>query len=254
MQAEAFALGDGPDACLLLHGFTGTPAEVRPIGEALARVGIRSVGPLLPGHGTSPEALYTTTHEELVQAAQGALLGLRGARRVYLCGISAGALLAVHLASRSWLSEGLPDLEAMVLLAPAIQFSGSSWLYAEVVGRLPALPIMFSKGARDIAQVDDREKEPSAYSSVPMRWGRELRELSEEAQELAPRVRVRTLILQGGKDRTVSLSGARKLSRMLGTTQQPEVRVLPLSGHVLPLDRDAAEVCVGVVRFFQGEQ
>jgi len=67
-------------------------------------------------------------------------------------------------------------------------------------------------------------------------------------------VRVRTLIMQGGKDRTVSLSGARKLSRMLGTTQQPEVRVLPLSGHVLPLDRDAAEVCVGVVRFFQGEQ
>jgi carboxylesterase len=254
MQAESFALGDGPDACLLLHGFTGTPAEVRPIGEALARAGIRSVGPLLPGHGRNPEELFTTTHGELVAAAREALLGLRGARKLYLCGLSAGAAIAVQLASRSWLNEGLPDFEAMVLLAPAIQFLGASWLYAEVVGRLPALPIMFSKGARDIAQVDDREREPSAYTAVPMRWGRELRELSEEAQKLAPRVRVRTLIIQGGKDKTVSAAGARKLSRLLGTVHPPEVRVLPQSGHVLPLDRDAAEVCADILRFFQGEQ
>jgi carboxylesterase len=254
MQAESFALGDGPDACLLLHGFTGTPEEVRPIGVALARAGIRSVGPLLPGHGRSPEDLFTTTHAELIDAAKEAFLSLRGARRVYLCGLSAGAAIAVHLASRSWIGEGLPDLAAMVLLAPAIQFSGAGWLYAEVVGRLPALPIMFSKGARDIAEVDDRQKEPSAYTAVPMRWGRELRELSEEAQKLAPRVRVRTLILQGGKDRTVSLSGARKLSRLMGTVHPPEVRVLPLSGHVLPLDRDSAQVCQDVVRFFQGEK
>src|SRR3989475_13206256 len=27
--ADPFALGDGPDACLLLHGLTGSPAEMR---------------------------------------------------------------------------------------------------------------------------------------------------------------------------------------------------------------------------------
>src|ERR1700760_2812451 len=113
MRAEGFTLGDGPDACLILHGFTGTPAEVRPIGEALARAGIRSVGPLLPGHGTTPEDLFTTTHGEMVAAGREALLGLRGARKVYLCGLSAGAGIAVHLASRSWLDEGLAGLEAM---------------------------------------------------------------------------------------------------------------------------------------------
>jgi carboxylesterase len=129
-----------------------------------------------------------------------------------------------------------------------------SWVYAEVLGRLPALPIMLSKGARDIAQVDERENEPSAYTAVPMRWGRELRVLSAEAQRLAPRVRVPTLILQGGKDRTVSLAGARKLSRLLGTARPVEVRVLPQSGHVLPLDVDSAQVCESVRRFFQGEE
>jgi carboxylesterase len=248
--AEAFALGDGPDVCLLLHGFTGSPAEVRPLGEALARAGIRSLGPLLPGHGTNPEDLFTTTHAELVQAAESALLGLRGSRRVFLCGLSAGALLAIHLASRSWLREGLPDLTAMALLAPAVEFSGATWLYAEVLGRLPALPVLLSKGARDISEVDDREREATAYSAVPMRWGRELRELSAAAQKLAPRVRIPTIILQGGKDRTVSVAGARKLSRMLGTVHQPEVRLFPGSGHVLPLDRDRDAVCAQVVQFF----
>jgi esterase/lipase len=50
------------------------------------------------------------------------------------------------------------------------------------------------------------------------------------------------------------LGGALKLSRLLGTVHPPEVRVLPGSGHVLPLDRDSAQVCSDVVRFFQGEQ
>src|SRR5438046_2561517 len=80
--SDPFALGDGPDACLLLHGLTGSPAEVRPVGEALARNGFRAIGPLLPGHGTSPEDLYTVTRGQMVHAAESALLSLRGALRV----------------------------------------------------------------------------------------------------------------------------------------------------------------------------
>src|SRR2546430_10174597 len=108
--AEPFSLGGGDLACLLLHGLTGSPAEMRPVGEALAKAGFRAVGPLLPGHGTTPEDLLTVTRADLLAAAESALLGLRDARRVYLCGLSAGALLAIHLAARSWIREGLPDL------------------------------------------------------------------------------------------------------------------------------------------------
>ena len=32
-QVTAFELGEGPAAALCLHGFTGTPYEVRPLGE-----------------------------------------------------------------------------------------------------------------------------------------------------------------------------------------------------------------------------
>ena len=112
--ADPFALGDGPDACLLLHGLTGSPAEMRPVGEALAGAGFRAVGPVLPGHGTTPVDLYGVTRGDVIRAAESALLSLRGARRIFLCGLSMGSLLVIHLAARSsptslFHSPSIPD-------------------------------------------------------------------------------------------------------------------------------------------------
>lgn len=245
--AEGFDLGGGPDVCLLLHGLTGSPAEVRPVGEALAKAGMRSLGPLLPGHGTRPEDLFGKTRLDLLDAAEQALDGISGARRVFLCGLSAGALLAMHLAARS------PGIRAVALLAPAVAFSHATWLFAEVLGRLPLAPrVLLPKGARDVAVVDDREQVAQAYSAVPLSWGRELRLLAASALQVAPQVRAPALVLSGGRDRTVSLAAARKLALRLGSPKPVRTRVFPASGHLLPLDGDGALVCDEVVRFFLG--
>jgi carboxylesterase len=50
VDPSRFALpGAGRGAALCLHGLTGTPYQVRPIGEALAAAGIAAIGPALPG-------------------------------------------------------------------------------------------------------------------------------------------------------------------------------------------------------------
>src|SRR5258708_14298175 len=252
--SDPFELGDGPDACLLLHGLTGSPAEIRPVGEALAQAGFRAVGPLLAGRGASAEALYAVTRGDLVKAAKSALLSLRGARQIYLCGLSAGALLAIHLAARSWAQEGLPDLSALALLAPAIEFAGTSWLFAEILGRLPALPFIIGKGGRDIQGAEDRVPvADGSYSAIPLRWGPELHALSHAALQLARRVRAPALILHGAPHNTGSPHAPQRLSAQLASTKV-ELRILPLSGHVLPLAVESGEVCGAVVQFFQGEQ
>src|SRR5437868_4698403 len=239
MSSNPFVLGGGSDACLLLHGLSGSPAVVRPVGEALARAGFHAVGPLLPGHGGKAEDLYTVTRDDLLHAAREALLSLAGARRVFLCGLSAGALLSIHLASKSWMHEGLPELSALALMAPAIEFAGSTWLFTDVIGRLPALPFMLEKGRRDVQ--GEQPVADGSYSAIPMRWGPELHALSQEALKLAHRVRAPALILQGARDGTVSPSSARKLAKELASSKI-EVRILPHSGHVLPLDRESDEV------------
>lgn len=246
---QGFSLGNGPDACLLLHGLTGSPAEVRPVGDALALAGFRVLAPLLPGHGTRPEDLFGVTRADLLGAAREALLSLRGAERIFLCGLSAGALLSLQLAAKSWGRHGLPaDISALALLAPAVEFTGPSWVFTHLLGRLPKVPLMVGKGGRDLSVP---EATPSAYAGVPLEWGAELLALSRESVAMARRVRAPTLILHGARDRTVSPAGARRLSGLLSSARV-EVRVLPQSGHVLPLDVESAEVCRSVVSFFQG--
>ncbi|HTO99470.1 MAG TPA: alpha/beta fold hydrolase [Myxococcales bacterium] len=248
---DTFALGEGTDACLLLHGLTGSPAEMRPVGEALAAAGFRALGPLLPGHGTRPEDLASVTRADLLRAAEEALLSLRGARRLFLCGLSVGGLLAIHLAARSFASEGLPEFAAVALLAPAIQFAGGSWFFANVLGFLPPLPFILSKGGRDLAVAGPEAKAAASYEAIPLKWAGELRALSRAAAELAPRVRAPALLLHGALDRTVSPASTRRLSRTLGSSRI-EVVLLPRSGHVLPLDAESQDVCRAVVSFFQG--
>ena len=52
--AETFLLeGNNGKAVLLLHGYTGTTAEMRPLGNHLHSLGYTVLCPRLPGHGTS---------------------------------------------------------------------------------------------------------------------------------------------------------------------------------------------------------
>ena len=254
MSAAPFSLGAGPDVCLLLHGLSGGPSEVRPVGEALAKAGIRAVGPLLPGHGTRPEDLITVTRDDLRQAALGALAALRGARRVFVCGLSAGALLALELAAHSRLREGVPEVWRLALLAPAVELRGLSWIFTSILGRIAAPPVLVGKRrelpALPAGTLEGGARPDDGYSQVPLNWGRELRMLQREALHVARRVHAPTLILHGALDATVSLSGARRLARELGS-QQVELRVFPRTGHLMPLDVESREVCSAVVSFFQ---
>ena len=43
--------------CLLIHDFTGTPADLHLVGDALRGNGCSALDILLPGHGTKPEDL-----------------------------------------------------------------------------------------------------------------------------------------------------------------------------------------------------
>jgi carboxylesterase len=251
--AEPFSLGGGDLACLLLHGLTGSPAEVRPVGEALAKAGFHALGPLLPGHGTNPRDLMGVGRAEMLAAAADALRSLRGARRVFVCGLSMGALLSVELCARVAARDGAPAVAALALLAPAVRMARLSRVFTEVIGRLPPLPIILGKGARDIAVLAAQGDQPAApdgsYQEIPWSWGRELRLLGEEALADARQVRVPALLLHGSLDKTASPVGSHMLRAALAGPAR--VVLFPRSGHVLPLDAEGAEVARAIVGFFQ---
>ena len=108
---------------LLLHGMSDSPYSLRSIGKRLHEAGAWIVGLRLPGHGTAPSALMDVQWEDMAAAVRLAVLHLRdrvGNRPLYIVGYSNGGALAVHYALTSLDETGLPPVNGLVLISPAL--------------------------------------------------------------------------------------------------------------------------------------
>src|SRR5215210_986865 len=95
-----FCFEAGPVAALLIPGFMGTPKELRPLGRALAEVGVTARGILLPGFGPQVANLRRVRAADWLQAARTAWEDLcRGHERTLLIGFSMGGAVALHVAA-----------------------------------------------------------------------------------------------------------------------------------------------------------
>src|SRR5437867_3774545 len=84
----------------MVHGFTGSPASMRPMGTWFAEQGLSVIGVRLPGHGTTVDDLRHRPWTEWFSEVDGALTELRvGCSIAVVLGQSMAASLAVHLAS-----------------------------------------------------------------------------------------------------------------------------------------------------------
>src|SRR5437879_6801892 len=95
-----WSLGSGPRGALLLHGFAGTPPELRRLGEHLAAHGWRCAAPAMAGHATMPEDLERATWRDWAESAGRALDELAAeCTQVVVAGQSMGGSMALHLAA-----------------------------------------------------------------------------------------------------------------------------------------------------------
>ncbi|MEM7033366.1 MAG: alpha/beta fold hydrolase, partial [Chloroflexota bacterium] len=102
----------GSSAALLVHGFPGTPAEMRPLGLVLHQQGWTVQGLLLPGFGPQIGNLFEQDYQIWCQAVLSALTALqKNHKTVLLVGYSMGGALALQTAT-----QRPPD--ALVLVAP----------------------------------------------------------------------------------------------------------------------------------------
>src|SRR5260370_771763 len=91
-QLQPFRFRGGTRGILLIHGFAGTPPEMRGMGQFLAAGGYDVMGPLLSGHGLTPEAMAARCQDALAHLR-------RDCAEVFVGGQSLGATLALHLAA-----------------------------------------------------------------------------------------------------------------------------------------------------------
>jgi carboxylesterase len=239
VDAAAFDLGRGRDAALCLHGLTGTPYEVRPLGEALAQAGVRALGPLLPGHGGEPEALAGAGHADWIDAARDAYLALRCEHeRVSVVGLSLGGLLALVLAA-----EESPDAVAVVG-TPLRLRSRLAWL-------LPVarywIPHVAKRDGSDIRAAAARARHPS-MRVMPLAGAYELTRLQHRVRAGLGRVQAPILVAHGRLDATADPEDAQRIVAAVASPER-ELLWLPNSGHVVPVDHDGPALARAMAAF-----
>lgn len=236
--AEPWSAWGGPAGALVLHGFTGTPATVRPVAEALAAAGLTVESPLLSGHGTSIDDMVPTRFDDWAEAAEAAYADLASrCPEVAVVGLSMGATLACCLAARH------PEIAGLVAINPLVVPAEPELL--ELIGLMLDAGETVSEGVgADLADPDAVE---IAYDGSPLAAARSLYEALGPLQDDLPRIACPVLVITSVQDHVVHPANSDHLAALV--SGPVERTALERSFHVATLDHDKDEVAKATVEF-----
>ncbi len=243
---DAFFLPGGDRGCLLVHGLTGTPYEMRYLGERLHGAGYTVAGVRLAGHASSVEELERCRWQDWYASAESGLAELRqSCSSVAAIGLSLGSLLVLRLAHAE------PAVSCLALLSTALVLANPWPARLAAVGRLlvPLLPARLryvDKRGSDIADPEARAVHPG-YGRMPLRSVLQLVELERQVRALLPEIEQPAIAIQGRHDHTTPPSNLAILQN--GLPHLRETVLLPASHHVITVDVERQRVANEVLRF-----
>ena len=197
---------------LLIHGYTGSVAETRPMGEYLAAQGLAVRCPLLPGHGTTAEDLTRIRWQAWATAVESALRDLQSCcDTVFVGGLSLGSLLTL------WLGAQHPEIAGLIPMSPAIKLQNRLLPLALALRYVLKYDPSASLGDEDLGDPETIDR-IWCYDETPL-WGAgEVYLLQRQVVKALPSIRQPLLIFQGRRDATVNPQAAPMLHVRLAPT------------------------------------
>lgn len=221
---EPFFIKGGDKGVLLIHGFTGLPAELFLLGEYLNCAGFTVLCPRLAGHGTNELDLMRTNKNDWFNSVLDGFFILRGVcDEIFVVGHSMGGLLALKLATEHKISK------IITLAAPIFIDDGLG------LKNLP--PRELCGNACTFIPRKKLDNVPPAvnnvYDKTPLISVHELVDLIDEVRKLLPTVKTPILIMHGEEDHTAQPRSARFIMDNIGSAVKKIITV-PNAGHLLP--------------------
>ena len=239
--AETFFLKGGAEGVLLIHGFTGSPAELLLLGQFLNKAGFTVLGVRLAGHATNEDDLIKTTQENWFNTVLDGWEILNGAcEKIFVVGHSMGGLLALKLST-------CRKVEKLVTIAAPIFVDES--LGAE------SLPPRELCGSQAVLRPRRRLKNvPPAvnqiYRKMPLISVHELFDLLADVKKILSKVTTPLLILHAKDDHTAQPASAEFIFKNVSSNILQK-KFFEVGGHLLPLTESREEVFATVENFFK---
>ncbi len=244
--------GQGP-VVLLLHGVGLSHTVWRDVFPALAEE-FRVIAPDLRGHGRSPVPADGAYDFDAHEGDLLALLDRKGVDRAYVVGHSGGALLALRLAlDRPERVRGLVMISGSAYTDSHTRSVAQRWTETYQRDGPDAFGLRILK---DLyypdwieAHLDFADQVRAAVRRQDLgpatRWSEAMAKFDEKAR--VPTLTIPTLIVQAMDDQVVDASHGRILRQSIPGAQ---IRILPETGHMVPLERpkETVEAIAGFVR------
>jgi carboxylesterase len=233
----------GQTGILLIHGFTGSPTEMRRIGDYLHARGLTVSGPLLPGHGTTPEAMNRCRWTDWTGHVEAALADLRArCTRAFVGGLSMGSLLTLYLAAQH------PDLPGAIAYSPATWVANRKIYLSPIAKHFQALRP--TSGESD--SVDpEADRYHWSYDVYPVAAAHELLKLSWQVRRQLSRITCPLLIIHSTGDRSIHPDSARRTFARAGSADK-QLLTIHESGHGITTDREWELVAAKTYDFIVG--
>ena len=250
-DAQPIDLPGDRGAVLCLHGFSGTPYEIKPIAMELNQRGYRVFCPLLIGHGRSNKALANSRWLDWLMSAKLAFDQLaKDWNQVMIVGFSMGGLLALKLAH----DKG-DRVKGVAALAPAFEIDALRTMGLKLIRRLriaPFLPDLPKSRGPDVSDRAIGAAMPS-NTAMPIASAESLLDGQDAVAQVVSRLTTPVWIFQGKQDHTVPAHSARKLYSKL-RMKDKKLIFYPKSWHILALDVEhdlvVEDVCGYVDRLY----
>jgi carboxylesterase len=237
------ATGIGKNAhvgVLLVHGFTGSPASMRPWGEFLHSKGFTVRVPLLPGHGTHPENLNKVKWQEWPAKVEFELSELRkSCDQIFLVGLSMGGGTVLNVAA-----SHNETLRGLILVNPMIHVKGVPVELAFFMSRLQKMR----------TSVGDDIKRPGVtewgYDALPTRGVYQLLKMLRITRRNLKNVTVPVQLFHSVEDHTLPVTNTEIILDEIGSTNKTRIELVN-SYHVATMDYDQEVIFQNSLTFIE---
>jgi carboxylesterase len=236
---EPFFFPGGRTGCLLIHGFTASPQEMRRLGEHLAGEGHTVLGVRLPGHATRLSDMLRVRWEDWYAAVLDGAHLLRGqCTEIVPVGLSLGGALALRFSSEH------PVAGVVALSTPYRQPTDPR---LRLLRHFTWIVRSWPKGPPDWRD-PQAQSERVAYPSYPLRTIAEVEAaLAAMRAELA-QIRAPVLLMHSVDDEFVPPDDMRLIADGLRAGSVETVRIAN-SNHILTCDAARHQVFARVAAF-----